>query len=371
MKRTALIMAGGSGERFWPMSRKKKPKQLLSLFSEKTLIEESIERIPRFIDSDSIFIITGGHLLEPIRKALPFLPPENVIAEPAKRNTAPCLALGAAFLQKKYEGSYGPEEISIAVLTADQLISPVEGFHSTIKQAMEFVENNPSLCTIGIPPSRPETGYGYIETERQFSSSEQVVKVSSFKEKPDIDIARAYVESGRFLWNSGMFFWRLDTFINEMTENMPEVGSKIGNLCEAYSGNTEKVLDSHNPGITYIFEGFPNQSIDYGLMERSKNVYVSKAGFDWDDVGSWDAVSRVKPKDGSGNVMSGNVILDNVKNSVFINDSGRELLLAGLALEDIAVISTNDAVLVCDKNQVQDIKKITSALKKKGMEGWL
>ena len=231
MKRTAMIMAGGSGERFWPLSRRKKPKQLLKLASEdKMMIEESIERISPLIDPADIFIITGEHLLDPIRRSLKILPPENVVAEPAKRNTAPCLGLGAAFIAERYSETHSKDDISIAVLTADQNISPKEGFVKTVEAAMNYVEENPVLATIGIPPSRPETGYGYIEVVEQFDQDSDVVQIKpvlKFREKPEMEKAKEFIKSGKFLWNSGMFFWRLDTFEDAMVSALPEVGNNI------------------------------------------------------------------------------------------------------------------------------------------------
>ena len=214
MKRTAIIMAGGSGERFWPLSRKEKPKQLLNLSSEdKMMIEESIERIAPVIKPEDIYIITSSLLQKPIRKALPQLPEENIIAEPYKRNTAPCLALGAAFIKAKYAAEgIEDKDISIAVLTADQMISPADGFVKTVTAALDYVEEHPVIATIGILPGRPETGYGYIEVKEAFEKGYENIEIKpvlSFREKPNPEAAAKYLEDGRFLWNSGMFFGAL------------------------------------------------------------------------------------------------------------------------------------------------------------------
>ncbi|MFA6572216.1 MAG: sugar phosphate nucleotidyltransferase, partial [Bacteroidota bacterium] len=246
MKRTAIIMAGGTGERFWPLSRKRTPKQLLALSSDKTMLEESVLRIAPLIPQEDVFIITSQTLLEPIRKAMPDFPPENVVAEPCKRNTAPCLALGAAFIAEKYshEG-FSPEQISIAVLTADQNIEPEDGFLSTAENTLNIVEKNNVLATIGIQPNRPDTGYGYIQVKEIFtknSSAPEIKPVVRFVEKPDYDKAMEYVKAGTFLWNSGMFFWRLDNFISALQKHLPEVGNKIKDMQTQFKNKTGLAL---------------------------------------------------------------------------------------------------------------------------------
>lgn len=367
-------MAGGSGERFWPLSRKRKPKQLLSLNTEKTLIEESIERISGIIPKDDIFIITGELLIEPIREVLKDFPTQNVIAEPYKRNTAPCLALAAGIALAKYDGVYDPSEISMAVLTADQLINPIDGFQKTIEHLLNYVGDNKVLATIGIKPSRPETGFGYIELENAFDYSSQtfeISKVKSFHEKPDQEKAKKFMESGRFLWNSGMFFWRIDKFIVDMTENLPEVGTKILDLKEIYLNKTDLVLDGPLNEAKEIFSKFPDISIDYGLMEKAKEVVVAKALFDWDDIGSWDSLDRIRHSDENSNILDGNIILMDSENSTVINQSDNKILFTGLGLDNFVVVVTEDAVLVCPKDRAQEVKKIVEQIKKTNRESWL
>lgn len=367
MKRIAIIMAGGSGERFWPLSRKSKPKQLLPLVSDKPMILESIERIASIIPPEDIYIITGALLLDAIRQVLPMLPPENVIAEPYKRNTAPCLALGAAFIAEKYSDQYKPEEISIAVLTADQSIYPNDAFTKTVEEAMSYVEKNPVLGTIGIIPNRPETGYGYIEVDDQFnidSNEVEIKNVKQFREKPDLETAKEFVESGNYLWNSGMFFWRLDVFTEAMIKVLPEVGTKISEMRKCYQKWTDKVLPEPLHTVSPIFKAFRNVSIDYGLMERAEKVVVVKALFKWDDIGSWDSLERVKKTDENGNIIIGETALVNVNNSVIANYStGKKIITAGVNLDGMVIVVTDDAVLVCPKDQVQDVKKAVAKVK--------
>ncbi len=373
MKRTAIIMAGGSGERFWPLSRKNRPKQLLALESDKIMLEQALDRILPVIDAEDIFIITGEQLLAPIRRAIPQLPPENIIAEPYKRNTAPCLALGGAFIAAKYK-DYNIEDISIAVLTADQSISPREGFIKTINAAFDYVEKNDAIATIGIVPSRPETGYGYIETKGNFSNSNEaeILPAVKFHEKPDFKKALQYVEKGNYLWNSGMFFWRLDVFIRQMQKHLPEVGNFIMPMIELSTGKTDTALNSAFNYVSDIFGKFPDISIDFGLMEKADNVVVAKALFNWDDIGAWDALDRLRNKDNDGNVIEGPAALHDVRDSIIINKSNEgKIIVAGIGLEDFVIVVTDDAVLVCPKNRAQDVKKCVEQIRKNNGESRL
>jgi len=375
MKRTALIMAGGSGERFWPLSRKKKPKQLLPLESEKIMIEEAIERISPVIPPEDIFIITSRLLLEPLRNAAPMIPPENIVGEPFKRNTAPCLALGAAFIEARYRDEYSKEEISVAVLTADQSIKPIDGFQRTVEAALDYVESNDVISTIGIVPDRPETGYGYVELNGKFNSSSneaEIVPVVRFHEKPNIEKAQEYVDSGRFLWNSGMFFWRLDIFEKQMSKHLPEVGTHICDMFQASDGKTREVYSTAFTPVEELFEEFPDISIDFGLMEKADNVVAAKALFEWDDIGSWDSLDRIKEKNSDGNIIQGIVSLHDVKNSTIINQStDNNIIVAGIGLEDFVIVTTDDAVLVCPKDRVQEVKKCVEKIRAEKNDKWL
>lgn len=372
MRRTALIMAGGSGERFWPMSRKNNPKQMLRLTNERqTMIEEAIHRINPLIPPEDIYIITAVHLLEPMRLALSIVPPENIIAEPYKRNTAPCLALAASFIKEKY-AQFGekPDSISIAVLTADQRIAPDDRFLQTVDRVLNYIENNSVLATLGIVPSRPETGYGYIEVNPDLAENESIVPVLKFHEKPDYQTALSYIRAGNYYWNSGMFFWRLDTFIASLTSCMPELGSKIEDMAYRYRGKTNIAHSGPLSSIEAIFEAFPSTSIDYGLMERAENVVVAKSDFDWDDVGSWDALDRVKSHDEYGNVIDGNTAYFDMNNSIIINNS-KDKVLSIFGMTDVVAVMTDDAVLICPKDRVQEIKNSVGILRDKYGDKWL
>lgn len=373
MKRTAIIMAGGSGERFWPLSRREKPKQLLNLDNpNKTMIEESIDRISPLISPEDVFIITGEHLLEPLRAALPKVPPQNIVAEPSKRNTAPCLALAAAFIAERYP-ELKHNEISISVLTADQCISPEASFIDSVVSILEYVESNNILGTIGVPPSRPETGYGYIETGDLVSNlfSSPIFKAKSFREKPDYIAAEQFVNAGTFLWNSGMFFWRLDNFIEAMKTNLPDVGNKISNMQTPLKCKTNNIFQALPEEIAELFSTFPSVSIDVGLMEKADNVAVGSALFKWDDIGSWDSLERTRIPDNQGNITVGDLSVIDTTNSIIINESKGKIITAALGLDNIVIVVTDDAVMVCPKDRVQEVKKNVEQIRSFGGEKWL
>jgi mannose-1-phosphate guanylyltransferase len=338
------------------------------------MLREAIERISPLIKPDDIFIITSRQLLEPIRESLPELLPQNVVAEPAKKNTAPCLALAAGFIKERYIEQYNEDEISIAVLTADQRISPNDKFIKTVTTALEYVEKYPMLSTIGITPARPETGYGYIETDSSFSDNDkaEIKLVIEFKEKPDLHTANEYLKKGNYLWNSGMFFWRLDTFKNSMLNSLPEVGNKIDEIAKIYKDKTNIDFECPYQPLNDVFNSFPSVSIDYGLMEKASNVVVTKALFEWDDIGSWDALDRYKEKDEDNNVKIGYSVNTDTKDSIIVNNSkDGKILVSTLGLENMAVVVTDDAILVCPKDKVQDVKKNVEKIKQNGKEEWL
>ena len=363
-------MAGGSGERFWPFSRKKFPKQLLPLgTNNNSMLEDSINRASGLIPYEDIFIITNELLVNPIRNTLKMLPPENIIPEPAKRNTAPCLALATAYILARYP-NLSENDISIVILTADQNIYPLDKFTLTVDAALTYAENNNSLVTIGIMPTRAETGYGYIETAEKFinddNSTIQFRDVLQFREKPNKETAEKFIETGRFTWNSGMFFWRCDTFIKNLQTHMPEIGNKIYPLKKALLTKTHIVTDKLSQEVTNIFIDFPSISIDYALMEKSNNVVVCKAIFNWDDIGSWDSLYRTKQADEYGNIINGEVSILDTHNSIIMNYcKERPLILSGIHLNNLVIVATDDAVLVCPKDQVQDIKKTVEDINEK------
>ncbi len=355
MNTYVVIMAGGAGERFWPLSRIHKPKQLLRLTSaSQTMIEEAIERVTPLVPIDRILIITSEVLREPIMKAVPSLPSENIIAEPAKRNTAPCLALAAAIIrQREATRLPGPgDDALMAVLAADHFIGDADAFRADVVKALAYAEANDALVTMGIPPTRPETGYGYIQIIRDTRNEDRhaIHHVEQFREKPSQELARDFLASGNYLWNSGMFFWRVSTLEAAMKLSLPDVGNAIALLPD-------------KP----VFASLPDISIDFGVMERAKNVAVVPASFPWDDVGSWDSLDRMQAHDPFDNVVQGNVEMIDTAGSVICNANTRPHIIATLGLDDIVVVSTDDATLICSKDRAQDVKQIVTALRSKGL----
>jgi len=360
MKHIALIMAGGSGERFWPLSRKHHPKQLLTLFSDKTMLAEAVDRIALSIPREDIFIITGAILRDAIIEALPEIPSNHIIAEPSKRNTAPCLALAYALIKAEY--TLSDADITVGVFTADHFIRPAETFAEDVRLAMHHASNNADIVTFGIPPSRPETGYGYIESGHSISDS-GILRVESFREKPKIQDALSYIEKGTFYWNSGMFFYRLDTFAEAMRFAMPSSFSAMEELYFLLKDGVS--IDSSE--CATAFANLEATSIDYGIMERISNVAVLPASFTWDDVGSWDALARLGDSDQSGNIISGNCLTIDSANSIVWNNNPNVTLTAH-SISGMTIISTPDAIMVCPTDKAQEVKSIVTALREQDKE---
>lgn len=369
-KRVAVIMAGGSGERFWPLSRRQQPKQLLRLaHPQKTMLEEAVERLLPMFSPENIFIATSEALLEPIRSAQTGLPAENVIAEPAKRNTAGCLAYATAHILARYATTRSVadpelhEMLSMAVVTADQAIGAPEAFLQTIGAAFGVAEREQALATIGIVPTRPDTGFGYIEMGDEAESPDPVAvhHVAAFLEKPSLETAHSFLCSGKHLWNAGMFFWRISDFMRELKMAQPHFAQAILNMAAAFH---EKRPDT----VRMVFETLPSISIDYALMEHAKRVVVARATFPWDDLGTWAALDRALSQDEQGNVIIGNILALDTKNSVLYNhtDCGMDKILTVLGIENLVVVSTDDAILVAPKSRSEEIKRIVEALRERG-----
>lgn len=352
-------MAGGSGERFWPLSRRERPKQLLQLTGAgKTMLEEAVDRAATI--ADEVWIAAAPHLREPIEASLTGFPSQNILAEPHKRNTSGCLVWVAANLLAREP--LAREEWSMAVITADHRIEPTDAFARTARAALEVAERTGGLATIGIPPTRPETGFGYIELSDEVAENAEQVevrRVARFREKPALADAVAYVESGRFLWNSGMFFWSVDGFMTELARAQPEMETRIPAIAQALrSGDERRAAE--------IFAELPNISIDYALMEQATHVYVARAQFDWDDLGSWDALDRALPRDAGGNVVVGESVLIDARDCVVHGADGVATCLLGV--ENLVVVVTPDAVLVCPKDRAQDVRQIVEEMKARGSD---
>jgi mannose-1-phosphate guanylyltransferase len=358
-------MAGGSGERFWPLSRRDRPKQLLRLTQpDATMLHEAVERIAPVIPAEHIYIVTGTHLVDPIREAQVGVPDANVIAEPHKRNTSGAMAYAVAHLLARYDAP--PEGISMAVLTADHTIGEPEMFCATVESALRVAEAEPVLATIGMVPTRSETGYGYIQlaerAEPMPESSEgyPVLPVAAFHEKPNKETAESFVASGDFLWNGGMFFWRLSTFLDELDQARPQLAESTRALAEAMQAGDEAKVD-------VLFAALDDISIDYALMEHARRVVVARAEFPWDDIGAWPALDRALDHDDAGNVTMGDPVVVDTRNSIVYNAPGAEGMAVGVVgVDDLVVVVTEDAVLVLPKDRAQDVREVVKALKERG-----
>ncbi|MCZ7604262.1 MAG: sugar phosphate nucleotidyltransferase [Melioribacteraceae bacterium] len=347
MELYAVIMAGGVGSRFWPRSKKKKPKQLIRIIGENTLIQDTVNRLEGIVKKENILIITNRLQKSRVREQLYNIPEANIIDEPFGKNTAPCIGLATAHLKKRNK-----DAVAI-VLPADHVIHNVKEFHKTILRAAEFAKNSKRLVTIGIRPSYPETGYGYIQLD-DVEQENNIYKVLNFAEKPNIATARRFLEDGGFFWNSGIFVWTLDAIMDELNEYLPEHYSGI---CEIENSiGTE----NYEATLTTIYGQLKSISIDYGILEHSKNVYVTKGEFDWSDLGSWEAVYDITPKDEEGNVKIGDVYTENTFGSYIFSP---QKFTAVIGAEHLLIINTKDSLLICHRNNAQDVKHVVDYLR--------
>ncbi len=356
MRRYAVIMAGGVGARFWPLSRNKTPKQLLRLFSDRTLLEETVGRVCPPIPPENILVVCNQVQADDVRACLPELPPDNVIAEPAGRNTTACLALAAEILHRR-----DPESVFCA-LPADHFIRDLRRFQSLLEVAFKAAEQLDSLVTFGIVPGSPHTGYGYIRaTDIQTTiDGVPILRTDHFVEKPDRHTAEEYLSQGHFYWNSGMFAWKTAVLREEVLKYQPAVA---GPLAEHFAS-----AGGFGVAFEQMFTRLPSISIDYAVMEKSRRVSLIRSDFGWDDVGSWDALD-ILPHVESGNVILGDrVIAMDTKRSII---HGRDVLTVCLGVEDLVVVTTPDAVLVARKSRAQDVKAVVERLREEGLDRYL
>ncbi|MBL9202995.1 MAG: mannose-1-phosphate guanylyltransferase [Opitutaceae bacterium] len=345
----ACVMAGGSGERFWPMSRARTPKHLLRLLSERTLVEETVRRIGAVVPKENIFVLTNEVQLPGTRAALAGLVPEaQIIAEPAKRDTAPAAALATALVRAR-----GGDDATLALLPADAFIADAAGFGRQLGGALARASASGAILTIAIRPDHAATGFGYLEmgAELDRGAAGTVREVKRFVEKPARATAEGYVASGNYAWNAGMFFWRAGTFLGEAERNAPELA---GFIREFPRGDFAGYLAQRFPAL-------PKISVDYAIMEKARAVETLLAQFDWDDVGLWTALPKHLKQDGAGNATRGPVFAAAAGNNIAISN-GRTIALCGV--KDLVVVETADAVLVCHRDAVQDIKQIVTQLPK-------
>ncbi len=352
-ERYAVIMAGGKGERFWPLSTSKNPKQLLALVGDKPLIAQAVDRLDGLVPPENVFVVTNADLIEATRAAAPQLPPENIVGEPVGRDTAAAVACGGALVAAR-----DPEGV-FAVLTADQVMGDLNVFSATLKGGMDLAAQNNILVTIGIKPTFPSTGFGYIESGNTFESAEGIEfrKAVRFVEKPDEAAASEYLAIGKFYWNSGMFIWSVQSLKKAFAAHCPEMAELMDILTGyAKDGKIVEGMDATYPNLGKI-------SIDYALMEKADNIVMACGTFAWDDVGSWPALESHFPQDECGNTKIGQVETLNADGNIVYS---KDRLTAVIGVKDLIVVQAEGVTLVCPKDRAQDIKQMVVALREKG-----
>ena len=356
----AMIMAGGSGTRFWPASRKLNPKQLLNLTGQRSMIQSTADRLSGLCPLENLLIVTNQSLVEPIAKQLPEVPRESIIGEPAKRDTAPCVGLAAALIAAR------DPEATMVVMPADHVIGPDDVFQDALNHAAELVEEDPSrIVTFGIKPSYPAEAFGYIERDGEGLAQKRLpsFSVNRFREKPDLETAKKFLEAGSFYWNSGIFVWKVKTILTALQEFQPAMSAHIDTIASTI--DTPQFADTLQREFTAI-EG---TSIDYAVMEKHENVMVVEAPFQWDDLGNWSAIPRLQGVDESGNTIDGDHIGIDTENSLVRTENGH--LIVTIGMKDCIVVHTPTATLVADKNQEQAIKQVVAELENRGLDQYL
>lgn len=343
----AYIMAGGSGERFWPLSTPERPKQLLKLFSEKSMIRETVDRILPLIPAENIFIGTNVKQAKGILEELPMIPEENVVIEPSFKDTAAAIGYGALYIRNRIK------DACMIVLASDHLIQDSKTFREMVILASQEAISQHTMVTLGIKPAYAETGYGYIEVMNEVELA-KIYRVERFWEKPNKERAQAYVESGKFLWNSGMFIFEADTILEEIERYMPKHYTTLQAIEELIKQGLNK--EALALEVAAYFENFEKISIDFGVMERSVRIRVIPSEFGWNDIGSFSALGEIFPSDESGNVVRNSKVrtLDAQDNVVITENN--EVGLIGVT--DLVVVQTEGKLLICHKDRTQDIKKI-------------
>ncbi|RJQ27228.1 MAG: mannose-1-phosphate guanylyltransferase [Peptococcaceae bacterium] len=354
----ALIMAGGRGERFWPKSRASMPKQFLSLCGDKTMLQQTVGRVEPLVSPDRVFIATSRDYVALVREQLPGIPERNLIAEPLSRDTAACIGLAALHIEKQY-----PHAVML-VLPADHVLSDVPAYLAKLEKAVSVASSGLNIVTLGIKPDRPETGYGYIQQGELASRDEraEIYRVKAFKEKPSLPKAEEFLAKGGYLWNSGMFVWRVDTIRKLIARYMPMLHMHLEAIRAAIG--TEEEDDVLNREFALMRK----VSVDYGILEKAKDVYVIPGEFGWDDVGNWLSLKRTRPCDEDGNVVACRHVGIDTKNCII---EGGEKLLVTAGLNDVVIVVTEDVVLVCTKEKAGRLRDIVTVLKEKNLTSYL
>jgi mannose-1-phosphate guanylyltransferase len=352
------IMAGGIGSRFWPKSRTAKPKQFLDILNiGKTLIQLTYDRFAEIVPKENIYVVTNHDYVDLVNEQLPELSDNQILKEPVRRNTAPCITYVCDKIYAKDKNA------TVIVVPSDHLILQGETYKEVLNRCIQFVSDNTYLVTIGIKPAKPATGYGYIQYIDE-NNATGLHKVKTFTEKPSLEIAKTFLKSGDFLWNSGMFVWKAKTLLEAIRKFLPEIAEAFKDGPEHYNQPTEESF------IRDAYSQCTNISIDYGVMEKADNVYTVPAEFGWSDVGSWDSLYDVYEHDYLGNAVAGKSvkIYDSANNMIMVP---HEKLVVLQGLDGFCVIDTNDVLLICQKEKEQEIKQITVDLKVADLDQYL
>ncbi len=346
------ILAGGLGTRFWPKSRSSNPKQFLDILgSGKSLLQSTYDRYKKFIYSENIYVVTTVEYEEHVKQHLPHLPPQNIICEPSRKNTAPCIALMAAKLFQK------DNKATFMVAPSDHLVTDEETFKDVALQAFDFAQKNDAFVTLGIKPTYPNTGYGYIQYDVNTKENENIFKIKTFTEKPDITLALTFVRSGEFLWNAGIFAWKAENILTAFEKYQPEMYELFMSEIAAYNTPTEK------KAIQKIYPLCTNISIDYAIMEHAKNVFVIPCSVGWSDLGNWKSAYENMDKDYLENAVKGNnvIVFDANKNMI---DVPTDKMVVIQGLDDYIIVDTNDVLIICKKDNEQQIKEYMAEVKR-------
>lgn len=350
-----IIMAGGIGSRFWPLSRNKRPKQFLDLLGiGRSLLQMTYDRFHPEFSNNQIFVVTAEEYVDLVQEQLPQLNSSQIIAEPIRKNTAPCIAYSAFKLNEKFPNS------TMIVTPADHLILEKDKFLSTIEEGVSFAQKKNSLLTLGIQPTKPHTGYGYI----QFNESKNFIKeVKTFTEKPTLKFAKEFLESGDFLWNSGIFIWNTSRILDSFQKNLPDTFEALKDV--KYNSTSE------SKQIKKAYSTCTSISIDYGILEKDKDIYVLPASFTWSDLGTWEALHEIKQKDDKNNVSNKSTIqLKNVSNSI-VHQLGKEKMIILQDVNNLIVVETDDTLVICNKDSEQKIKEIVNSLSANDLDKYL